>query len=151
VNVPLGAGIVAIGKASIRYLNLFAYKMALGLYFEHFKSPLPNSGLVSAIWRTKEDFAKLGVPKELIEMMPGYVTIQQGKWDTQQEFEYRFAVNDNDGIFGCLARFRAGLFVTGFALKDGDMLPESERGNDWIKPNDLLTILHRAEFEKRLQ
>lgn len=142
---------MSIGKLSIRYLNLFAYKVALGLYFEHFKTPLPNSGLVSAIWRTKEDFAKLGFPKELLEIFPKHSALRQGRWDTAKDFEYRFDLNEVDGLFGCLARFRAGLYITGFAVRDANILPPDSKGGDWIKPIELLNILDRIEFEHRLQ
>jgi hypothetical protein len=151
VDVPLGAGIISIGEITIRHLSLFAYKLALGLYFEHFQSPLSNKGRVSAIWRTKEDFGKTGVPNELLEIMPRYATLQQGKWNTSKDFEYRFDQNLDDGIFGCLARFRTGLYVTGFAVRDHTTLPTEEVGVEWIKPSDLLTILTRPEFRRRLQ
>jgi hypothetical protein len=151
VDVPLDAGLLSIGKITIRHLNLFAYKLALGLYFEHFQEPLPNSGLVSAIWRTKEDFGKLGIPKELLEIMPRYATLQQGEWDTSKDFEYRFELNNADGIFGCLARFRTSLYVAGFAVRDGSVLPDGDKNNGWIKPIDLLAILEKPEFKRRLQ
>ena len=152
VPVPSDAGIVSIGKISISYLNLFAYKVALGLYFNHFLKPLPNSGLVSAIWRTKEDFAKSGFPNELLEIFPKYAALQQGKWDTSKDFEYRFDLNETDGIFGCVARFRTSLFITGFAVRDARILPQEEFGDgDWIRPTDLLEILDRPLFERRIQ
>lgn len=151
VNVPLGAGIISIGEITIRHLNLFAYKIALGLYFEHFREPLPNSGLVSALWRTKEDFARQGVPKELLELFPRYATLQQGTWNTSEDFEYRFDLNGADGIFGCVARFRTSLYVTGFAVRNGNVLPPEARQEDWIRPIDLLTILSKDEFKRRLQ
>jgi hypothetical protein len=150
--VPVDAGVVSIGKISIRYLNLFAYKIALGLYFHHFQAPLPNSGLVSAIWRSKEDFARSGIPKELLEIFPKYAALQQGRWDTSKDFEYRFDLNETEGIFGCLARFRTGLFITGFAVRDAAALAiEDMRDGDWIRPEDLLAILDLPQFERRLQ
>jgi hypothetical protein len=151
VDVPVTAGLVSLGEITIRHLNLFAYKLALGLYFEHFREPLPNSGLVSAIWRTKEDFRQQGVPKELLEIMPKYATLQQGKWNTSEDFEYRFDLNTAEGVFGCLARFRTSFYVTGFAVRDGNLVPGDEKTDDWIKPIDLLTILERPEFGRRLQ
>ena len=54
VEVPADAGLVSIGEITIRHLNLFSYKLALGLFFEHFQRPLPNNGIISAIWRTKK-------------------------------------------------------------------------------------------------
>jgi hypothetical protein len=151
VNVPLGAGLISIGEITIRHLNLFAYKIALGLYFEHFQEPLSNSGLVSAIWRTKEDFAKQGVPKELLELFPRYATLQQGKWNTGEDFEYRFDLNKTDGIFGCVARFRTALYVTGFAVRNNNVIPPEMSREDWIRPIDLLSILIEDKFKRRLQ
>jgi len=150
VAVPADASLVPVGKDTICLINLFAYKIALGLYFEHFREPLPNSGFVCAIWRTKEDLATAGFPKEILDMMPQYASLQQGKWDTREQFEYRFAINQADGLFGCVARFRTSLFITGFAITNGELLPADE-GKEWIRPNQLLSIAQKPEFKKRLQ
>ncbi len=152
VYVPTDAGIASVGNISIKHLNLFSYKIALGLYFHHFHEPLPNTGLVSAIWRTKEDFAKSGIPKELMDIFPKYAKLQQGKWDTSKDFEYRYDFNSAEGLFGCLARFRTGLYITGFAVKDTGTIPIEviEEDGDWIRPSDLLAILSRERFERRI-
>jgi hypothetical protein len=46
VRVPADAGLISFGPETVRYLNLFAHKAVLALYFEHFKRPLPNLGAV---------------------------------------------------------------------------------------------------------
>ena len=138
VRVPDDAGLVSVGPHTIKQLNIFAHKAALCLYFEHFKKPLSNSGRVSAHWRTKEDFSNGGVPSELLEILPKYGTLMQGKWNSAETFEYRYDLNEDDGLFGCLARLRTGLFITGFAIPDAGIMTE-EFGNDWIRPNELLT------------
>jgi hypothetical protein len=92
VDVPKDAGLVTIGKLTIRQLNLFSHKAVLALYFEHFKSVLLDRGRVAAYWRTKEDFQN-GVPAELLEMMQRYGTLEQGRWNAKETFEYRFEVN----------------------------------------------------------
>jgi len=148
VHVPQGAGTAAIGPLTIRQLNLFSHKAVLALYFEQFKTPLSDAGRVSAYWRTKEDFAKDGIPKELLEMMHLYGTLEQGKWTAREAFEYRFNVNEDTGLFMCLARLRGGLFVCGFVASDGTALPEDDP-NGWIKPSQLLAILDDQKFEKR--
>ncbi|MEA2818861.1 MAG: hypothetical protein QOJ86_865 [Bradyrhizobium sp.] len=138
VSVPDDAGLVAVGRHTIKQLNIFAHKAALCLYFEHFKKPLPNSGRVSAHFRTKEDFSNGGLPPELLEILPKYGTMMQGKWNSAETFEYRYDLNEKDGLFGCLARLRTGLFVAGFAIPDAELMTE-EFGNDWIRPIELLT------------
>ncbi len=137
VKVPDDAGLVTIGAHTIEQLNIFAHKATLCLYFEHFRKPLSNFGGVSAHWRTKEDFSKDGVPPELLAIMPKYGTLTQGKWNSSETFEYRYDLNEKDGLFACLARLRTGLFISGFAVHDVGVVAGELEG-DWIKPNELL-------------
>lgn len=109
VDVPDDAGLVSIGPQTIRQLNLFSHKVVLALHFEQFRRPLSDSGRVAAYWRRQEDFAKEGVPPGLLEMMQLYGTIEQGKWSAKEAFEYRFSLNEDEGLYMCLARFRGGL------------------------------------------
>jgi len=147
VSVPLGAGMVSIGPVTIRFLNLFAHKLVLGLYFEHFRESVPNTGRICAFWRTKEDFARHGVPQALLDIMTRYGRLQQGTWDTRKTFEYRFETNASEGLFGCLARLRGGLFVSGFAAREAAVITEGT--DDWIRPSELLTVMHAPFFARR--
>jgi hypothetical protein len=148
VQVPHDAGLVSIGPLTVRQLNLFAHKAALALYFEHVRQPLPNTGRIFATWRTKEDFAKDGVPQILLDMLPDYGTLAQGKWNERETFEYRHARNAAEGLFACFAKLRRGLFVSGFAVTDGSVLPSDEK--DWVTPSGLLTLLDSPRFQKKL-
>lgn len=148
VSAPVDAKFVTIGPLTIRQLNVFSHKVALALYFEHFKRPLSNSGRVQALWSTKEDFYH-GVPPELLNLMGKYGTLTQGKWSASETFEYRYDLNENDGLFGCLARLRGGLFVLGFAIADQKTLDDNPELDDpWIMPRDLLN--ENPHFSKRL-
>jgi hypothetical protein len=147
VSVPAGAQLATIGPLTIRQLNVFSHKATLALYFEHFKLPLSNDGRVQAIWKTKEDFAK-GLPAQLLELMGGYGTLIQGKWNAAEIFEYRYSLNVPEGLFGCFARLRQGLFVLGFAVVDAKTLVETpELDGEWIRPRDLLA--DNPHFAKR--
>jgi hypothetical protein len=111
----------------------------LALYFEHFKRPLSSAGRVQAIWKTKEDFATNGVPQSLLNLFDGYNTLIQGQWNAAEVFEYRFARNTQEGLFGCFARLRQGLFFLGFAIESDTTLEANpELDGIWIKPDDLL-------------
>jgi hypothetical protein len=147
VPVPPDAGMVQVGPHTIRQLNLFAHKTVLALYFEQFRTPLAATGAISAYWRTKEDFARGGIPAALLEMMHRYGTLEQGKWNTKETFEYRFNLNPDDRIFMCLARFRGGLFTCGFAINDATSLPQDDI--EWIKPPALLRMLDTEQFAKK--
>jgi hypothetical protein len=79
----------------------------------------------AAFWRTKEDFAVEGIPAELLEMMKHYGTLEQGKWNVHDTFEYRYQTNKPDGLFACLARSRGNLFVTGLVAGDARKIETS--------------------------
>jgi hypothetical protein len=111
----------------------------LALYFEHFGKPLSNDGRVRAIWKTKEDFFRNGVPPELLELMGKYATLTQGRWNASETFEYRYDLDAADGLFGCFARLRQGLFVLGFAISDAKTFANNpELDGEWIMPRNLL-------------
>jgi hypothetical protein len=86
----------------------------------------------------------------LLELMQRYGTLEQGKWNTREVFEYRYETNEKDGLFACLGRFRGNLFVSGFAVRAGSVLPVDE-GTDWtwIQSSRLLDILSEPRFENR--
>jgi hypothetical protein len=148
VPVPQYAEIATIGPLTVPQLNLFAHKVVLALYFEHFRQPLSDAGCFFAIWKTKEDFARDGIPPDLLNLLPGYGTLVQGRWNEQETFEYRHAMNYTDGSFGCFARFRRGFFALGFALRDSNRVPP--RDVDWVKPSSLLALLDSPRFQKKL-
>jgi hypothetical protein len=145
VPVPACAAMNAIGELTILQLNLFAHKAVLALHFHHFRHPLSNAGRVCAFWRTKED-ARDGIPAVFLEMLPGYATITQGQWSEQDTFDYRFNLNEAEGLLGCFARFRR-FFVFGFTVSDAACLPPDDL--DWIRPSDLASILVNARFLKK--
>jgi len=145
--IPQDAGVALIGPHTIRQLNLFAHKAMLALHFEHFQTPLPDVGRFCAFWRSKEDIAIAGIPQFFFDLLPEYGTLVQGRWNESETFEYRHAMNRAEGLFGCLARFRRGLFVFGFSALDSTMLPPDDA--DWVRPSLLLTLLHDPRFEAK--
>jgi hypothetical protein len=148
VKTPTDAAFTTIGPLTIRQLNIFSHKATLALYFEHFKQPLSNSGRVQAMWSTKEDFYH-GIPPQLLNLMGQYDTLIQGKWNASETFEYRHDRNMTEGLFGCFARLRGGLFVLGFAVADAKTLDDNPSlDGKWIMPRDLLG--DNQHFNKRL-
>jgi hypothetical protein len=147
VQVPEDAGLVAIGPLTIRQLNLFAHKLVLALYFHIHQKALLDTGLCCAMWVSKEDLARGGIPEFVLQMLPRYGTLIQGRWDERETFEFRHQSNDGEGLFGCLARLRRRFFVMGFAVVDGSVLPSTE--TDWLKPSALLSAVESPRFQKR--
>jgi hypothetical protein len=80
--------------------------------------------------------------------MPDYCTLVQGQWNERETFEYRHSVNAKDGLFACLAKLRKGLFVTGFAATDANVLPSEI--TEWLHPDDPQTLLELPRFQEKL-
>jgi hypothetical protein len=148
VPVPDRAPVISIGKLTIQQMNLFAHKVARALYFEHFRKPLTKTGATWAVWRQKEDVMADGIPSDLLKLMPGYGALIQGKWDTSDEFEYRYAMNEQEGLFGFMARFRHGFFVHGFTVENSSKLTSDFK--DWVQEADLLTLLDTPRFQEKV-
>jgi hypothetical protein len=147
IPVPHDAGLATVGPLTIRQLNVFAHKVIPALYFEHFKYPLTDAGRICAFWRSKEDFIARGIPKILFELFPKTATLIQGRWNERETFEYRHDVNTDEGLFGCLARFRWGFFVLGFAVADAAILPPGDA--DWKKSSEMLALLDDPRFARK--
>jgi len=80
--------------------------------------------------------------------MGKYGTLIQGRWNASETFEYRYDLHATDGLFGCFARFRQGLFVLGFAVSDAKTLADNpDLDGEWIVPRDLLS--ENPRFDKR--
>lgn len=147
VPVPRDAGIALVGPLTVRQLNLFAHKVLVALYFEHFKQPLPLEGGVCAFWKSKEDYFAHGLPPLLLQIMPRYATLMQGQWNAREIFEYRYETNEEDGLLACLAKIRQGLFITGFAVRDVKQIPSDAA--DWIAPAEPSSLLRLPRFQKK--
>jgi hypothetical protein len=146
VPVPDDAKAVTLGPLSLRQLKLFACKATLALFFEHFKRPFPLGGAYVASWRSKEDVLAHGLPQGVLDLLPIFATLAQGKWDTRDTFAYRHNLRDDPAIFGFIAQFRGGLFFHGFAVEDASLVA-SDPG--WRSHQGLLTLLDDPEFAKR--
>jgi hypothetical protein len=148
VPTPLRAGVAKIGPLTMRQLNLFAHKAVLALYFEHFKQPLGVKGGVCAYWKSKEDFARNGIPEPLLKILPRYGTLVQGKWNESKTFEYRHDINPDQGLFGCFVRLRGRFFIGGFAVADLHTIPDPD--DDWVAPADPDVLLDSPRFKRKL-
>ena len=86
--------------------------------------------------------------QDFLKLMTQYATLQQGKWNTREVFEYRFELNRQDGLLACFCRLRGGLFIAGFAATSTEGL-DLEHDPSWIAPRRLLEIATDPNFAKR--
>ena len=79
---------------------------------------------VCAYLENQRDFARGSMQRFFSICSRTLGTISQGEWDERKTFEYLYATGTEEGVFGCLARFRQGFFVYGFTVDDPAVLPE---------------------------
>lgn len=145
VNLPSDGGIVTIGPLTIEQLNIFSHKFVCGLFFDKIGTSIPSTGGLTATFRTKEDFYKECIPPDFLRLLPKFGALIQGKWDTKEQFSYRFDANREDKLLGCIAQLRSSLFIIGFAVGDMGQIPEEER-SEYINPRMILN--QNARFHK---
>jgi hypothetical protein len=121
----------------------------LGLYFDLFHKLLPDTGRLCAYWRTKEDVLRGGIPTSLLEMMNRYGTLEQGKWRASETFEYKYELNDVEGLFAFIARARGAFYVSGSVIEDAATIADNEDAESWIAPSGLLGMMDDPRFESR--
>ncbi len=149
VPIPDGAKFLTIGPKTLPYLNQFAHKLTLGLYFEKVSNCFPKEGRFRAFLRLKEDFRGEGLPEEFTRILGTTRTIAQGAWDTGNQFEYRSNYNPDNGLFMHASRLRNGLYVVGMASEHPETLPQDFIA-DWISPVALLEILQDPLYQDKI-
>jgi hypothetical protein len=123
VDLPSAGGVFtrrkvtqASGPLVTGYLNTFAAKLAMALYFEHVGHVLPKSGAFLTSWYTNA-----GVTKEMIEgtlrIMPGLGRLSQGRRNSWEQFAYRFNT-DKKSIVAAFVGFHTGLYVSVIATSE---------------------------------
>lgn len=141
--------IATIGPLTIPQLHLFAHKLLLAVFFDHMKHPVPPKGMISALFKTKEDVAVEGIPAEVKDHLGPNLYLSQGQgFSTRDQFEYRIASGENGKVFQVLARIRFGLIVAGFVVTEPDLLDPDARAG-WITPPSLPSILADPEFRRK--
>lgn len=148
VPVSFESGYVSVGQETIPQLNLFSHKIALAMYFDATKTPLPLSGVVFAQFSTKEDVIANGIPDEVKAHLGAPQSLKQGQWDTRLHFEFRTALSDDHNVFQVFARLRYGLFVHGTIVVHPELSPDID-WNGWLHPNELPSILLDPRFHGR--
>jgi hypothetical protein len=73
-----------------KYLNIWAAKQALALYYLATGQSITENGVVYVNWYTNHQLAGNRYPKDLIDLLGNYRTLSNGKFEVSEQFEYRF-------------------------------------------------------------
>jgi hypothetical protein len=90
-------GLIAIGERSIRQLNLFPHKVALALYFEHFRRRLVAPARICAFWRS----TRRTLPKTAshLHYSRSCRSMRHSRRSEHETFEYRDDTNAIEALF----------------------------------------------------
>ena len=84
-----------------RFLNPWAVKQSLALWYYHSKLIFSDQGLILVAWFAPTQQSER---EKIIKSIPfsfDYYALQQGKWDTSNQFKYQYLVNTKEkvGVF----------------------------------------------------
>ena len=144
LNVPQEYEAVKIPSEMFPYLHLFCHKAILCHYFAKAGKALPSTGGVLAFYRPKETIALGALPKHLLEMLGSSRSIFQGRWNLQDQYQYKESYGE-DGTYAVACRFRLGFFTFGFAVDDLSKL-DSDTCDGFVKISQLSGILTQPRY-----
>jgi hypothetical protein len=125
LDVPVGFVNLA-GANTQRLLNIFGCKLALAMHWEATKQFVPLGGGVVLRVFSNVDAMEGKLPTPLLHLLPPELqTLQQGKWNVRDQFEYAMRVTD-DRLTGCFfASFRSSFAMTAVTTNDRSSLPKT--------------------------
>jgi hypothetical protein len=82
----------ANGPLMTKYMRTFAAKLGFALHYEAFGFPVPEIGAVQPMWFTNVQAAKGELPVQIIEALPPMKTLQQGRKEVSDQFEYSWSM-----------------------------------------------------------
>ena len=108
-----------------KYLNAWAAKQALALYFLATGSPLSERGIAYVNWYTNYQLFEDSYPKDLIDLLGQYKTLSNGKFEVSEQFEYRFDLIDQPAaLFAAMGMHRSAV-VLAIVFEDTQDVPEN--------------------------
>jgi hypothetical protein len=103
-------------------LDAFAKKLAHSFYYTHARRVLPpTGGMVHKIF-TNYDRQLGRVPQVIFRGLTGPLTLQQGKFNVANQFEYAFGIGERFGAF--VASFRTTLLIHMIVHEDRQALKQ---------------------------
>ncbi|MDX8536545.1 hypothetical protein RFM23_02805 [Mesorhizobium abyssinicae] len=151
-DLPTSGGILtkrrvthASGPLVRGYLNAFAAKFAMALYFEHTGQVLPADGAFLTTWYTNAGITQQMV-HETLRIMPGRGTLTQGRNNSGNQFAYRYNT-DLKTIVAALASFHTGLYISVIATSEPDAFCLATQKGETVnygRLGELLSIMPRS-------
>jgi hypothetical protein len=117
--------------------------VGFALFYEITKTMVPPEGGVAARWFSNVEVLQGRYPHEEISRMMGpSATLQQGKREVSDQFNYAWALSEDSAVGAFLATFRKSFAVVAFASRLATLLKvDAKHPISIVQPNSLLSRL----------
>lgn len=136
-GISEGGGLLrANGPITTAVMQSFATKMALALYFDKAREPLPVEGYVLPFWHSNVQAIQNELPNELIRLLPEPQTLRAGQKEVSRQFNYSSQLDEEAGFGAVFATFRQSFAISAFFGTDRNTVPAEISQEDLISPRD---------------
>ena len=127
LDIPQGWGVLNAGGPMLNQsVQIFGAKLCKALHYEHTNKIVPKSGEIYVRWFSNYDRMTGNIPDSLISQLPEPRSLEQGKWNVRDQFEYSFFVHENERRGFYFAAFQRAFAIGGFVSCERNYFPELE-------------------------
>ncbi len=119
-SLPEGAaGVLNVSGPHLnRSIQIFGAKMGFALFYQKVGKILPKAGGVAVRWYSNHDAIAGKIPEELLRILGPEETLQQGRWNVNDQFNYSFAMPSSRRAAAFFSTFRKSFAVLSWASVD---------------------------------
>ena len=112
VNFPNVGGVLSCnGPLLNRSIQIFGAKLGLALHYTTTGRTIPPAGGVVLRWFSNFDAVTDEIPPELLKILGPPISLRQGTWGVEDQFEYAFAVPEEANMCAYFSTFRRSFAI----------------------------------------
>lgn len=132
--------LIKAGEKQFEHINLFAIKICAGTYYEATgKIASPDANIIVYIYTQVNSLD--GTEPKMPNFIGDFKTIRQGKWSVEDQFVYRYALEENrlGGVFDFM--FHGNLRIVTFIFDDPSNKPKLEDAENVFSIRNITPVL----------
>jgi hypothetical protein len=118
-QMPPGVGVLRVdGPILTKQIAVFGAKLGLALHYEAHRQPVPPGGGVQPMFFTNVSALTGDLPVEIINLLPAPRTLQQGRREVSEQFQYSWALTEEGRHSVFYAVFRLSFAIAAVTAVD---------------------------------
>ena len=98
----------------------FSRKLFCALYYKHTKEILPKSGGIAIKWYSNVQIERDEIPRSIAPILPGFPKLERSRINLDDQFFYRWGVEETKAEAAFLAFFRKSFAIVGYVNRDAN-------------------------------